>query len=182
MRRASVLTSHIDCLTGWEQAVLPLQSAQSRGEKEELFDGCWVCHDFLSAAEVRALVDKASRTGFSTASHNYPLAYRTNERLVVDCPALASRLFERAQQLAKDEGEEVMMSSSSSTLNITVRTKSDGKSDLLHLNKVWLEHMVGVKASEGGAGGASGGWPRTPSRAWRPNSEPIETDRYPALA
>ena len=50
---------------------------------------------------------------------------------------------------------EVKLSSSGSTLNVTVKTKSDGKSDSLDLNKVWLEHMVGVRSSEGG--GANGG-------------------------
>ena len=39
------------------------------------------------------------------------------------------------------------LSSSGSTLNVTVKTKSDGKSDSLDLNKVWIEHVVQVKAS-----------------------------------
>ena len=57
---------------------------------------------------------------------------------------VASEAFDRAQQLAKDEGVEVSLSSSGSTLNVTVQTKSDGKSDSLELNKVWLKHMVAV--------------------------------------
>ena len=66
---------------------------------------------------------------------------------------VASEAFDRAQQLAKDKGVEVKLSSSGSTLNVAVKTKSDGKSDSLDLNKVWLEHMVGVRSSEGGGGG-----------------------------
>ena len=45
------------------------------------------------------------------------------------------------------------LSSSGSTLNVTVKTKSDGKSGAVDLKKVWLEHMVGVRASGGGDGG-----------------------------
>jgi len=63
---------------------------------------------------------------------------------------VASEAFDRAQQLAKDKGVEVKLSSSGSTLNVTVKTKSDGKSDSLDLNKACLEHVVQVKASESG--------------------------------
>ena len=64
--------------------------------------------------------------------------------------------FDRAQQLAKDKGVEVKLSSAGGTLSVTVQTKSDGKSDSLDLNnsldlnKPWLEHILGVRASEGG--------------------------------
>ena len=70
---------------------------------------------------------------------------------------VAREAFDRAQQLAKDKGAEVKLSSSGSTLNVTVKTESDGKWDSLDLR---LEHTVGVsrdsvRAGEGGGG--SGG-------------------------
>ena len=58
---------------------------------------------------------------------------------------VASQAFDRAQQLAKDKGVEVKLSSAGGTLSVTVQTKSDGKSDSVDLNKVWLEHLIGVK-------------------------------------
>ena len=69
-----------------------------------------------------------------------------------DAQRAASEAFDRAQQLAKDKGVEVRLSSSGSTLNVTVKTPSDGKSDSLDMDKVWLEHMVGVKGGGGGGG------------------------------
>ena len=44
--------------------------------------------------------------------------------------------FDRAQQLAKDKGVEVKLSSSGNILNVTVETESDGKSDSLDLKNV----------------------------------------------
>ena len=54
---------------------------------------------------------------------------------------VASEAFDRAQQLAKDKGVEVKLSSSGSTLNVTVKTKSDGKSDAVDLKKS-IDHLV----------------------------------------
>ena len=78
-------------------------------------------------------------------------AHGEPRQMVLDAFSEAQRVtseaFDFAQQLAKDKGVDVMLSSSGPTLNVTVKTKSDGKSDSLELNKVWLEHMVGVKQS-----------------------------------
>ena len=64
--------------------------------------------------------------------------------------------FDRAQQLAEDKGVEVKLSSSGNILNVTVETKSDGKSDSVDLK---LGHTVGVSrgtATAGEGGSASG--------------------------
>ena len=57
---------------------------------------------------------------------------------------VAREAFDRAQQFARDKGVEVKLSSPGSTLNVTVETEADGKSDSLDLKNVWREHMVGV--------------------------------------
>ena len=55
---------------------------------------------------------------------------------------VASEAFDRAQQLAKDTGAEVKLSSNGSTYTVTVLTQSDGKLESLELKKACLEHMV----------------------------------------
>ena len=56
---------------------------------------------------------------------------------------VASEAFDRAQQLAKASGLDVKVDSSGSTLSVTVRSLSDGKSDSVELDKVWVQHLVG---------------------------------------
>jgi len=53
-----------------------------------------------------------------------------------------TKAFDRAQQLAKQKGVEVQLSSSGGTLNVTVRTSSDGQSDSLDLNRVGSDYKV----------------------------------------
>ena len=62
---------------------------------------------------------------------------------VLDAFSEAQRAFDRAQQVAKDEGVEVKLSSSGDTLNVEVRTAIDGKSESRALKKS-LEHLVGT--------------------------------------
>ena len=62
---------------------------------------------------------------------------------------VASEAFDRAQQLAKDTGTEVRLSSNGSTLTVTVLTESDGKLESLELKKACLEHMTRLGESEG---------------------------------
>lgn len=61
---------------------------------------------------------------------------------------VASEAVDHAQQLAKDIGAEVKLSSRGSTLSITIRTESDGNSDSLNLKKVSLEPMLEERATE----------------------------------
>ena len=60
---------------------------------------------------------------------------------------VANEAFDRAQQLAKDKGVEVKLSSSGSTLNVMVKTKSDGKSDSLNMDVVMVQadNVTGVR-------------------------------------
>ena len=61
---------------------------------------------------------------------------------------VASEAFDRAQQLAKDTGAEVKLSSNGSTLTVTVLTELDGKLESLELKKACLEHMIRLGESE----------------------------------
>ena len=65
-----------------------------------------------------------------------------------DAQRAASEAFDRAQQLAKDRGVEVRLSSSGSTLNVTVKTPSDGKSDSLDM-KMPIDHLVPGATADG---------------------------------
>lgn len=56
---------------------------------------CEVFDNFLSRAECSALIGRAEQAGFRPAADDYPPSYRNNDRLVVDDPELAARLFER---------------------------------------------------------------------------------------
>ena len=56
---------------------------------------CVLVHGFLSASECAALVEAAQTRGFVSAGPDYPPSYRDNDRIVVDDPTLARRLFER---------------------------------------------------------------------------------------
>ena len=49
---------------------------------------------------------------------------------------MASEAFDRAQQLAKDTGAEVKLSSNGSTLTVTVFTEPDGKLESLELKVI----------------------------------------------
>ncbi|MFZ6755625.1 2OG-Fe(II) oxygenase [Undibacterium sp. Ji50W] len=56
---------------------------------------CMLIHDFLSAEECQHYIVLAENTGFQSAETDYPPSYRNNDRLVVDNPLLAARLFQR---------------------------------------------------------------------------------------
>ncbi|MFZ6719457.1 2OG-Fe(II) oxygenase [Undibacterium sp. Ji49W] len=55
-------------------------------------------HDFLSAEECQHYISLAENTGFQGAETDYPPSYRNNDRLVMDNPLLAARLFQRLNQ------------------------------------------------------------------------------------
>ena len=75
---------------------------------------------------------------------------RSQRQKVLDSFAEAERVasesFDRAQQLAEEEGIEVKYSSSGSTFNVTIKTKSDGISDSLDLDVVMVQ--AGRRAEE----------------------------------
>ncbi|MBC3916425.1 2OG-Fe(II) oxygenase [Undibacterium sp. CY18W] len=52
-------------------------------------------HDFLSAEECQHYISLAENAGFQSAETDYPPSYRNNDRLVMDNPLLAARLFQR---------------------------------------------------------------------------------------
>lgn len=56
---------------------------------------CFVLRGGLSAAECADLVQRAETLGFEPTAESYPKAYRCNDRLVLDDPALASWLWQR---------------------------------------------------------------------------------------
>ena len=79
-------------------------------------------------------------------------AHRVRQKVLdafSEAQRVASEAFDRAQQLAKDTGTEVRLSSNGSTLTVTVLTESDGKLESLELKKACLEHMTRLGESEG---------------------------------
>ncbi|MBC6698237.1 2OG-Fe(II) oxygenase [Hymenobacter puniceus] len=54
---------------------------------------CFVVPGAFTATECQALLADFAHEGFQTARTHYPTYYRNNDRLVVDNPALAARLF-----------------------------------------------------------------------------------------
>lgn len=59
---------------------------------------CVIVHGFLSVDECERLIAQAERTGFVSASPDYPPSYRDNDRLVLDDFGLSSALFARLRQ------------------------------------------------------------------------------------
>lgn len=58
-------------------------------------DMCFVIKNAFRKAECDELLNKAELSGFKSADDKYPESYRNNERLQVDDPKLARRLFEK---------------------------------------------------------------------------------------
>ena len=105
----------------------------------------------LSAAEAAGLAPANLETGRNALAAAHA-AHRVRQKVLdafSEAQRVASEAFDRAQQLAKDTGTEVRLSSNGSTLTVTVLTESDGKLESLELKKACLEHMTRLGESEG---------------------------------
>ncbi|MFY0478516.1 2OG-Fe(II) oxygenase [Achromobacter marplatensis] len=60
---------------------------------------CKVIPGFLSREECDRLIAESEARGYAGADSDYPPSYRNNDRQVLDCPDLASRMFARLQGL-----------------------------------------------------------------------------------
>lgn len=63
---------------------------------------CALIPNFLSPEECRDYIALSEARGFAGSNSDYPPSYRNNERLVIDDPALANRMFARLAPYAPD--------------------------------------------------------------------------------